>query len=255
LYSGQYLIMYAAAVTAFAIFLWGVFRRYRAWTLGAGRLRDRMDQAGVRFLRLLKGGVGQVEVARERLPGWSHVAIVAGFAIFAVGTLTIAVQEHLQIPVFRGRVYLFESLLMDLMAVLEPTECTEYLQTTGKQHCAFEYGSAFSRAARSIMPAGDAVYVSGTASIDAEGATTHLGDAAGQIDATIENVRAVLKEMQCGDNDVVQVIAYCKTIEVEKVFNTRRDSLDWPWITVICDICRPDLLFEIEAIAMPKQGS
>lgn len=142
---------------------------------------------------------------------------------------------------------------MDLMAVLEPTECTEYLQTTGKQHCAFKYGSAFSRAARSIMPAGDAVYVSGTASIDADGATTHLGDAAGQIDATIENVRAVLAEMNCGDNDVVQVIAYCKTIEVEKVFNTRRDSLNWPWLTVICDICRPDLLFEIEAIAMPGQ--
>ncbi len=143
---------------------------------------------------------------------------------------------------------------MDLMAVLEPTECTEYLQVTGKQHCAFEYGSAFSRAARSIMPAGDAVYVSGTASIDADGATTHISDAAGQIDATIENVRAVLAEMKCSDNDVVQVIAYCKTIEVEKVFNTRRDSLNWPWLTVICDICRPDLLFEIEAIAMPRPG-
>jgi len=64
---------------------------------------------------------------------------------------------------------------MDLMAVLEPTDCTEYLLTTGKQHSAFEYGSAFSRAARSVMPAGDAVWVSGTASIDAYGETTHVG--------------------------------------------------------------------------------
>jgi enamine deaminase RidA (YjgF/YER057c/UK114 family) len=141
---------------------------------------------------------------------------------------------------------------MDLIAVLEPTDCTQYLQTTGKQHCAFEYGSAFSRAARTIMPAGETVFVSGTASIDADGTTTHIGDPLGQINATIENVRAVLSEMQCSDQDVVQVIAYCKTTEVEEVFNSVRNTLAWPWITVICDICRPDLLFEIEATAMPR---
>jgi enamine deaminase RidA (YjgF/YER057c/UK114 family) len=141
---------------------------------------------------------------------------------------------------------------MDLMAILEPTDCTEYLQITGKQHSALDYGSAFSRAARSIMPAGPAVFVSGTASIDADGATIHIGDAQRQIDATIENVLAVLSEMQCGADDIVQVIAYCKTIEVEKIFNACKDRLGWPWLTVICDICRDDLLFEIEAIAMPR---
>ena len=141
---------------------------------------------------------------------------------------------------------------MDLMAVLEPTDCTEYLQVTGKQHCAFEYGSAFSRAARSVMPAGDAVWVSGTASIDADGATTHIDDAAGQIDATIAAVRAVLTQMQADEKDLVHVIAYCKTTEVEKAFEPTRKALNWPWITTICDICRPDLLFEIEATAMPR---
>ena len=140
---------------------------------------------------------------------------------------------------------------MDLIAVLEPTDCTQYLQVTGKQHCALNYGSAFSRASKATMPAGQTVFVSGTASIDANGATTHIGDAQGQINATIENVRAVLSEMQCNEKDLVNVIAYCKTTEVEKVFEASRKSLNWPWITVICDICRPDLLFEIEATAMP----
>lgn len=143
---------------------------------------------------------------------------------------------------------------MDLMAVLEPTDCTEYLQVTGKQHCAFEYGSAFSRAARSVMPAGDAVWVSGTASIDADGATTHVDDPAGQIDATIEAVRAVLSEMRAHEKDLVHVIAYCKTPDVERAFEKTRKALNWPWITTICDVCRPDLLFEIEATAMPRQG-
>jgi len=144
---------------------------------------------------------------------------------------------------------------MDLMAVLEPTDCTHYLQAAGKQHCALEYGSAFSRAARSVMPAGETVFVSGTASIDASGATTHIGDALGQINTTIENVRAVLRDMHCSDQDVVQAVAYCKTPEVEKVFDSIKNKLAWPWVTVICDICRPELLFEIEATAMPRQIS
>ena len=141
---------------------------------------------------------------------------------------------------------------MDLVAVLEPTNSTKYLQVTGKQHCALNYGSAFSRASKAATPAGQTVYVSGTASIDANGATTNIGDAAGQINATIEAVRAVLAEMQSSEKDLVQVIAYCKTTEVEKVFEASRKALSWPWITVICDICRPDLLFEIEATAMPR---
>lgn len=143
---------------------------------------------------------------------------------------------------------------MDLTAVLEPADTTQYLQAAGKQQCAMEYGSAFSRASKAITPAGHTVFVSGTASINTEGQTTHLGDAEGQIKTTIENVRAVLGNMNCGDEDVVHVIAYCKTTEIEKVFNAYKDTLAWPWITVICDICREDLLFEIEATAMPRQG-
>lgn len=141
---------------------------------------------------------------------------------------------------------------MDLVAVLEPADSTQYLQVTGKQHCALNYGSAFSRASMATTPAGQTVYVSGTASIDADGATTNIGDAAGQINATIENVRAVLSEMSSSEKNLVQVIAYCKTTEVEEVFNSIKGGLDWPWITVICDICRHDLLFEIEATAMPR---
>ena len=142
---------------------------------------------------------------------------------------------------------------MDLIAVIEPVDCTKYLQAGGKQQSALDYGSAFSRASKTDTPAGQTVFVSGTASIDADGETTHIGDPAGQINTTIENVRAVLADMHCSDEDVVQVIAYCKTIEVERVFNSFRDNLPWPWITVICDICRDDLLFEIEATAMHKK--
>jgi len=141
---------------------------------------------------------------------------------------------------------------MDLIAVLEPADSIQYLPAVGKQHCALEYGSAFSRAARATTPAGETVFVSGTASIDADGATTNINDTQGQINTTIENVRAVLRDMHAADEDVVQAVAYCKTTEVEKIFNGLKDAFPWPWVTVICDICRPDLLFEIEVTAMPR---
>jgi enamine deaminase RidA (YjgF/YER057c/UK114 family) len=144
---------------------------------------------------------------------------------------------------------------MDLTAVLEPSDSTQFLQAVGKQQCALEYGSAFSRASKAVTPAGQTVFVSGTASIDADGATTNIGDASGQIKTTIENVRAVLSDMQCSDDDVVQVVAYCKTTEVEQIFNSFKDELSWPWLTAICDICRPDLLFEIEATAMRARSA
>ncbi|HEX42261.1 MAG TPA: hypothetical protein ENN81_09410 [Phycisphaerales bacterium] len=141
---------------------------------------------------------------------------------------------------------------MDLVAVIDPAGAIERLSAGGRQHSAYEYGSAFSRASRAPTPAGTTVYVSGTASIDESGATTHIGDAPGQIETTIENVRAVLRDMNVRDDDVVQTIAYCKTPDVERAFDEFKHRLDWPWITCICDICRPDLLFEIEATAMVK---
>ncbi len=142
---------------------------------------------------------------------------------------------------------------MDLIAVLEPADSIKFLAAVGKQQCALEYGSAFSRASRAVTPAGETVFVSGTASIDASGATTNIGNINGQIEATIDNVRAVLKDMNCRDEDVVQAVAYCKTAEVEKAFAGYRKELGWPCITAACDICRDDLLFEIEATAMPRK--
>jgi enamine deaminase RidA (YjgF/YER057c/UK114 family) len=142
---------------------------------------------------------------------------------------------------------------MDLIAVLEPRGSTMYLPAIGKQQCAFNYGSAFSRASRAITPAGRTVFVSGTAAVDKAGATTNIDDPLGQINATIDNVRAVLNDMNCRDEDVVQTVAYCKTIEVEKLFNKRKKDIPWPWVTLVCDICRPDLLFEIEAtVCLPE---
>ena len=142
---------------------------------------------------------------------------------------------------------------MDLVAVLEPGKI-EYLQAGGKQQSAFEYGSAFSRAAKASTPAGQTVYVSGTASINASGTTTNLDDAVAQIKDTLVNVQAVLRDMNCSNEDVVQAMAYFKTPQVEKEFYALRDSMpDWPFVPMVCDVCRDNLLFEIELCAVIRK--
>jgi enamine deaminase RidA (YjgF/YER057c/UK114 family) len=138
---------------------------------------------------------------------------------------------------------------MDLAAVIEDESSIEYIDAGGNQQSALDYGSAFSRASKAKTPAGITIFVSGTASIGADGKTLHPGDPHAQIEATINNVQAVLREFECSDDDVVQAIAYCKTPKVEKLFTSNWSNLSWPAVTAIADVCRNDLLFEIEATA------
>ena len=59
--------------------------------------------------------------------------------------------------------------------------------------------------------------------------------------------------MGCSDKDVVQALVYCKTPDIEQLFHDKWSSLDWPCITAVTDVCRDDLLFEIEATAAVQQ--
>jgi enamine deaminase RidA (YjgF/YER057c/UK114 family) len=142
---------------------------------------------------------------------------------------------------------------MELAAVGGQQAIIEYLDAGGNQDSAFEYGSAFSRACRTRTPAGNTVYISGTASIDTDGRTLYVGDPRGQIQAAIDNIRALLKDCDCSDADVVQAIAYSKTPQIEKIFTDGWKDLNWPIVPVIADICRDDLLFEIEVTAAKKR--
>ena len=141
---------------------------------------------------------------------------------------------------------------MDFCAVLGDRK-PEFLLAGGNQDAASKYNSAFSRAAVSATPAGKTVYVSGTAAIDSAGITTHIGDIQGQIEDTIANVNAVLRNASCGPQDVVSAVAYCKTPQVEQVFRHGWGSLlRGPYVVAIADVCRENLLFEVEATAIAK---
>ncbi len=142
---------------------------------------------------------------------------------------------------------------MDMVAIINGRdEAGDSLLAGGDQGSAFDYGSAFSRGLQADTLAGRTVYVSGTAAINADGLTEFLDDIPAQVASTIDHVRAVLADMGCVDKDVLQAMIYCKTPEVEQNFRSQFADLCWPGVISVCDVCRDDLLFEVEVAASPS---
>ena len=124
---------------------------------------------------------------------------------------------------------------------------------------ASEYGSAFSRGMRIDLNGLVILLISGTASIDDAGRTVHVGDLRAQLRRTFDNITKLLAAEGATWHDIVRTSCYLRDIERDyQAFNEERTAfykeqqLDpLPASTGIQAIlCRPDLLIEIEAIAM-----
>jgi len=129
---------------------------------------------------------------------------------------------------------------------------------------ASSYGSAFSRGMRIDLNGLVILLISGTASIDDEGKTVHVGDLRAQTRRTLRNITGLLASEGATWKDVVRTTCYLRDIERDyKAFNEERTAfyqeqgLDpLPASTGIQAIlCRPELLVEIEAIAMFRKTS
>ncbi len=129
---------------------------------------------------------------------------------------------------------------------------------------AYDYGSAFSRGMRIDLNGVSILLISGTASIDDEGRTVHVGDFRKQLRRTFDNITKLLAAEGATWHDIVRTTCYLRDIERDyEVFNLERTAfykeqqLDpLPASTGIQAIlCRPDLLIEIEAIAMFRRES
>jgi 2-iminobutanoate/2-iminopropanoate deaminase len=124
---------------------------------------------------------------------------------------------------------------------------------------AYDYGSAFSRGMRLDLNGLVILLISGTASIDDRGRTLHVGDFRAQTRRTFENITGLLAAEGATWKDVVRTTCYLRDIERDyQAFNEERAAFyraqglnPLPASTGIQAIlCRPDLLIEIEAIAM-----
>ncbi len=124
------------------------------------------------------------------------------------------------------------------------------------QCSATNYQSSFSRAVEMRLHEQRRLYVSGTASITPDGKTEHLDDVEKQIARTMEVVESILESRRMNWSDVTRGVAYFKDVENKPVFDLycRENQLTYlPLVFSSADICRDDLLFELEIDAVvPK---
>ena len=128
---------------------------------------------------------------------------------------------------------------------------------------AYAYGSAFSRGMRIDLKGLTILLISGTASIDEAGNTVHVGDFRAQCRRTYQNITGLLESEGATWHDIVRTTCYLRDIDRDyAAFNEERtkffteQGLDpLPASTGIeAKLCRPELLVEIEAIAMFKKA-
>lgn len=126
---------------------------------------------------------------------------------------------------------------------------------------AFHYArpSSFSRGLRVDLGRLAILFISGTASVDERGQSVHTGDFRAQCRRTFQNITALLASEGATWKDVVRTTCYLRDIDRDyKEFNEERTAfyqsqgLDpLPASTgVQAKLCRPELLVEVEAIAM-----
>jgi enamine deaminase RidA (YjgF/YER057c/UK114 family) len=112
------------------------------------------------------------------------------------------------------------------------------------------YGSSFSRAMEISFAGGRRLSVSGTASIAPDGKTLWKGDVHKQVDQTMKVVESILHSRGFSLSNLTGATAYFKhpaDIQAFKEWCAARDLSNLPVILANCDICRDDLLFELEA--------
>ena len=119
--------------------------------------------------------------------------------------------------------------------------------------------SSFSRGMRVDLGGTIMLLISGTASIDEHGATVHIGDFRAQCRRTFQNITALLASEGASWKDIVRTTCYLRDIDRDYAqFNEERTAFykeqglhPLPASTgVQAKLCRPELLFEMEAIAM-----
>ena len=130
---------------------------------------------------------------------------------------------------------------------------------------AYDYSkpSSFVRGMRIDLNGLVILLISGTASIDEYGKTVHVGDFRAQCQRTFKNITGLLEAEGCTWKDIVRTSCYLRDIDRDyEAFNEERTAffnqqqgLDpVPASTGIqAKLCRPDLLVEIEAIAMFRE--
>lgn len=131
------------------------------------------------------------------------------------------------------------------------------IMTTPTLNEAPEYGSDFSRGLAVEDGNKRALYVSGTASVDELGRTVHTDDFEAQVERMLLNVEKLLERQGATFADMVSAATYVKRASdapaLRRIFR-ERGAVGFPNAIVEAGVCRPDLLCEMEGIAVLPLG-
>lgn len=111
------------------------------------------------------------------------------------------------------------------------------------------YGSAFARAMELCSGGLRRLLVSGTASIHPDGRTAWPGDPEKQVALTMEVIAAILHARGMAYRDVTRATAYIAHPACQTRFDAWRRERELTRLPVVClpaEVCRGDLLFELE---------
>lgn len=129
-------------------------------------------------------------------------------------------------------------------------DCVQVMHST-RQCEAFDYKKLFSRGV-CLTDRNRRCYISGTASIGESGDTLFIDDYQKQIDQTLSCVENLLRSVNMSFDNIVSCHAYMKRKEYEKYVIEKLEKVSsepFPVVCVIADVCRDNLLFEMDVVA------
>lgn len=120
--------------------------------------------------------------------------------------------------------------------------------------------AAFSRGMKVELDSMKLLFISGTASVNAQGKTAHAGDFHAQVMHTYKNIVSLLERENADLKNIVKFTVFLKNMDDYDKFNKARDEFfeksgllreEFPASTCVeARLCRDELLVEIEAIAI-----
>jgi len=140
---------------------------------------------------------------------------------------------------------------MDLLALPPNQDNIHIAHTSGlEQKSPYRYGSAFSRAMTLKESDVTHILLSGTASIDEHGKTVYLDDAAEQIRKTMAVIQSLISAEGATLKHINEATVFFKDAADFTFYNQiikEFADIDLPAIFIVADVCRDDLLFEMDA--------
>ncbi len=142
---------------------------------------------------------------------------------------------------------------MDVLAISGAARPVIHQMANKVQKDAFRYGSAFSRGACVRDAQMTRIEISGTASIDETGKSTHIDDLPAQVAHTLDAVGALLATEGASLADIAGATVFLKDAADYARYREvahQRGLDDLPAVYVHADVCRADLLFEMDGTAV-----